>query len=79
MMNATPATGEVTLRPAEPADAADCAQIVFDALGALHDHQATRMKCALLGLKIVKSATLGDAADWVDEGEPGDPLEAATL
>jgi predicted N-acetyltransferase YhbS len=38
MMNATPAIGEVTLRPAEPADAADCAQIVFDAFGALHDH-----------------------------------------
>jgi hypothetical protein len=40
MMNAVPppAAGEVTLRPVEPADAADCAQIVFDAFGALHDH-----------------------------------------
>jgi len=40
MMNAvpTPAAGEVTLRPVAPADAADCAQIVFDAFGALHDH-----------------------------------------
>jgi predicted N-acetyltransferase YhbS len=40
MMNAvsTPAPEEVTLRPAEPADVADCAQIVFDAFGALHDH-----------------------------------------
>lgn len=34
----TSAAGEVTLRPVEPADAADCAQIVFDAFGALHDH-----------------------------------------
>ena len=33
----------------------------------------------LLGLKVVKSATLGAAADWEDEGEPGDPLEAATI
>ena len=34
----TATTGEVTLRTIEPADAADAAQIVFDAFGAIQDH-----------------------------------------
>jgi len=52
-------------------------EFVLELLGI--EISATRMKCAMLGLKIVKSAALGQPAEWEDEGAAGNPSEAATL
>jgi nitrogen fixation NifU-like protein len=52
-------------------------EYVLELLGI--DISATRMKCAMLGLKIVKSAALGQPAEWEDEGETGTPAEASAF
>jgi predicted N-acetyltransferase YhbS len=70
MAGATTTSQEITLREAEPADAAECARIVFDAFGTIQDHHrfqrdfpALEMAAGLLNIFIPHPRIWGVVAE----------------